>query len=1130
MNKWLRRKSPALITESAVFSDDFQNCLMGQLEVFIDAFISNLPDVLRKLRTDEDEQRQLSQAHEQDLDLERFLFIIAYSYEGRPEAATNFWTDPDSNLAGFMHWASRRASTPLVTAFCEMLSAISGTETCASAAHDFLLDEGHHSSGKMGRFQSLTWSQIFKELTFFSEKIRQGPKPAATTTTRYRSGKPANEYAETEPESAMMLECYLRLITKLATTSELSRQFFLQNEFNVVAVLFELASGPIPPRLRGCIFSAVGSLVTRKSLDEGHMMWTYLDLWLVGGYVASTGTQQRLPQQSPITAMNRTLGEMCQGFDDPDAFVSLLVALICPAMDSSPLNDALPFPENLGSSVRVPGIEVYVDYVLGLVFASKTSEPLDGFQTRALRLSCLEFMLACLSTFNENLIVMANETNIAVDAVLSTTDLATYVTMHPFARVMEWMLNEHVMTALFDVLQQDAVEVGNASPDSPLVLSILRGVEIISRVLDMQATYLNLVRPIVRNQSSQLRQPMANAAYSSLEDGLATRVNLVVCLGNYCGIGHPPLTLACLKLLERLSSSAKISAIWSDSGRQTHRNKAIVALEAHAANEVIARSFISELVSPLEVGQEPDSPEHATIVYILDFLYHCLRETPNKPTIAHLLLGFKCDVDSLSVDNDGPFASQTSLFHTILRLLFETPSTDSEGMRHWLLTIKTGAMRILCILWKSPLSAPLVVEELRVNEFVFHLLVREAVIQPDLPWEGHSITSPDFTLTKGAAALVDFLELRSMSFEYIAMELCVISQARHPSLKRRILEALNGQVVGDDNERISIPTFFDLFDFLIPPGLWDHPDPPLEFYSDLDFSASVEVNALGTFFNITRAQEYLILRRNELQKQGTMVAAADLIVIEREEAMIVQHLTATNRQRQVDTQSLKVLKSWARLLLVMTECNDFKGTAQTSFFLQALQTVLPSLEAFASEQPEEALELANLTKVLLFKLDLASSSGEVKNNHAIGHLISEKLYQLFQTCLQAIGKWAGTGNPRLRSVYYEICYRYLTGTIERGSEELIEAKALKTIHVYGERLTNVICEDVFCGDPPCQTSALILLNAIVATGRRGGDIRVIDTLNKLNFIGVLIDSLRNIMTEWHSAYSSGKLISSTLCF
>jgi nuclear pore complex protein Nup205 len=176
LRQFLQRKVPPLNSDSTIFSDFFQELLMDQFESFIEGFITNLPDVLRKLRIDEDEQRQLSNKHDHDADLELFILIISYAFEGRPKAALEgFWDVPDGALIGFMHWASRRASTPLVSAFCEMLQAISEDEECANAAHQFLLDEGPQSSGKMRRTHSLTWNQIFKELTFFSSKLRDRP-------------------------------------------------------------------------------------------------------------------------------------------------------------------------------------------------------------------------------------------------------------------------------------------------------------------------------------------------------------------------------------------------------------------------------------------------------------------------------------------------------------------------------------------------------------------------------------------------------------------------------------------------------------------------------------------------------------------------------------------------------------------------------------------------------------------------------------------------------------------------------------------------------------------------------------------------------------------------------------------
>ena len=62
----LQSKVQGLTRESVLieFADFFQSGLMEELEAFIDAFITNLPDVLRKLRTDELEQRQLSPNYE----------------------------------------------------------------------------------------------------------------------------------------------------------------------------------------------------------------------------------------------------------------------------------------------------------------------------------------------------------------------------------------------------------------------------------------------------------------------------------------------------------------------------------------------------------------------------------------------------------------------------------------------------------------------------------------------------------------------------------------------------------------------------------------------------------------------------------------------------------------------------------------------------------------------------------------------------------------------------------------------------------------------------------------------------------------------------------------------------------
>ena len=1144
IRQWLQRKAPSILTDSVPFSDDFQTCLISQFELFVDSFITNMPDMLRKLRVEEDEQRQLSHDHEQELNLERFLMIVAYTYDGRADAGAAFWDDPESNLAGFMQWASRRASTPLVITFCEALQSVSDNEECASAAHQFLNEKSQPSSGRMRQSLSLTWTQIFKELVYFSSKIRE--RPSVPQSQVYRGAKAPHEPAETEPESAMMLESYLRLVTKLASKSFEAREFLLKSpEFNLVEVLYQLAAGSIPPRLRACTFNALRALMTDKSREDGDLMWTFLDSWMTAGFQSSKTTQRPggQPHQHPIAIMESIFDELGNGFEEPNAFIQFLASLVAPPQPFEPMNDALPFPEDLGAANRQPGVEFYVDFVLGHVFGIKSSELQDVTQLRMLRLSCLEFALTCLSTFNESLIVLGSETSINVDRAISASDLSTYIRLHPFARVMEWMFNDKVFSALMNTIQQDPKDIGKAAPNSPLVLGILRGVEIVSKVLELQATYLDLVRKHIKLYSSgSQRQEVSNISYGGLEDGLLNHLSLVIDLGRYCGLGLADLTLACLKLLEKMSISSRIINAWNPAtGHVSYRNKAIVALEANEDGDAIAGSLIDELTKPLDQAREAESSNYQIKIYILDFLYACIRATPSQPTIAHLLLGFKCEPGSLSVEPNGSFDQKTSLFHNLLRVLLETPFGDDTQVRYWLVNLKYKTMRVLQALWTSPLSFSIVMAELRENDILFHLLLRELLIEPELPWEGQLPTGPEFLLEPSGATFVNFLSTRAMMLEYVSRELCGVTKDKLPGLKRKVFEALNGQVRDNSDDPIDIPTIFDLFDFL-QDGPWQVPEPQFHHCSDINTAMLMDHDAEGNIiFSPDKAKEVLHLKQGELRSSSQLVKPEDIAKVEEEESLFLTYIVYLNRRRQHESARLRVLKSWTNLMLVMIESSDFKGATRVLFMLRVLQAIIPGLEQYGSEAAEEAYHLAKVAKILLYSTVFTSSdrrasdgtnghgvrSTDEREQRSLGTLISDKLHQLFQICLQSLCKRVGTG--KLRSIYYAICYRHLTATIDRASETSSSTssflpgggakKALLSVHSYGERLLEVICDDADGSDMDVQAAAVTLLRTFVTTGTALGDHTIIEILNRLNFIGVMVDSLRDIMTEWMSVIS-----------
>lgn len=148
------------------------------------------------------------------------------------------------------------------------------------------------------------------------------------------------------------------------------------------------------------------------------------------------------------------------------------------------------------------------------------------------------------------------------------------------------------------------------------------------------------------------------------------------------------------------------------------------------------------------------------------------------------------------------------------------------------------------------------------------------------------------------------------------------------------------------------------------------------------------------------------------------------------------------------------------------------------------------------------------------------TSGD-KNSPAAENLISDKLFQLLQICLDAIAKWVAS--QELRAIYYSLCYRYLTGVLDHNHGALSGLRrTTKTIQSFGEKLLNVVCDDAFGGDPRCQSAALIFLATLVQLGRKEGDYYVVEALNKLNFIGILVDSLRDVLQEWVGTNRSGK--------
>ncbi|KAF2190125.1 hypothetical protein K469DRAFT_657840 [Zopfia rhizophila CBS 207.26] len=1125
MISYLLQDTSVLPPDSVQPEEFFQTLVMEHLQSFADAFISNMPDTLRKLKVEEDDQRRRLQSHfqravgEHVLHLERFLVIIAYAYDGFQEAAEEFWSDKDGNLYGFLQWAAKRQPTPRIAAFCEMLRSLSTGETNAESAHIFLMEEGASASGKIRRTSSLSYTHIFNELIEFANNIAE-PKKTIQGSLFSTSQNPVDQIEE--PESGMMLQSYLRLLAHLCRQSPVAREWIINYpDASLVGLCSRLCVDKVESRLRASAFNTMAALLTGKNVQRAVALWGILDDWTIN--VFNVGSKQaNMPSPVPWDDLWITLAA---GYDESIAFVGLLQALVEPYPDDQGLNDTLPFPENLGSSHRMPGIEEFVDFVLKHVFADKCQEIPDPLQRNVMRWNCLRFIVSCLSTFNENLVVFANKSNIPVDAVIDSSSLATYVRLHPFTRVMEWLFNDKVLKALFAAAHHDVQEVDDAASDSPLVLSLMLSIEVMDLVMQLQATYLDIVRPLVKFHSSFQQSTVFNTALASFEDAILNNLQTIVDLGLYCGTGHEELTIASLKLLEKLSSSRKLVVSPAGFGQRSGRSKIVGILEKDDESERIGRSLVNLVqIDEKEIETGPEAPGFIVKMRVLDFLNSCLTAVSTRPTIAHILLGFSCDSTSVRIAGDSLWANGLSLFHAILSLAVYYPDSDQETYQSWMSDVKSRCWNILQKLWRSPLTSSIVMAELRINDLLFIQAVKLPLIDGNTPWDGISLTRmieeeqereegiSVFFYGSPAIALQNFLQHRAAFLDYESRELRSADREEMHTLKARIQSTLLGTTVFPGEEPVPNVNIFDLFDFIE----LDFPGrsfPSHQLLDGINPAICQEEKDGIVLYELPLVEQIFFLRLKGWKKDNAFGDEQKELSMQEDARELLVLLADQNRRSQLTRYHKEILRAWVQLLVVTLGSCEFDIGTRTSFILQTLQVILPKLEMSYNDDIFTALQLASLAEALINKIDFESTAFEKTRT---GDFANDRLSQLFRTAL--VGIYSPVSTTELREYCYQICFRYVQGTFETATTgSPLGRHTLNTVKSCGNHLLEVICDDAYSGQGTCRISALLLLNAFVAMATRQESRYILDAFVALNFVGVLVDNIKHIPAELKSA-------------
>jgi len=1123
--------TPTLSSDSTYVSPDFRELLMEQFENFTNAFISHMPDTLRKFKIEEDDQRRklLSGLQgnvqqgipEHERHLERFLLIMCHAYEGRVEAAESFWADPDSNLYGFLLWASRRQPTPCVSAFCELFRAISTGNECASAAHRFLMEEGSITPGRYRRSISLSWSQIFEELEFYASRVREHSVLALPST--HTAGKPKPVEVD-EPESPFMLECYLRLMAHLCGQSEEIRAWILANPaFRIVDTLFALCGSAMTARIRACTYMAFCALLTDKSNNLGYHIWLILDQWVSTGF-SSTGSGPRNTKNlsAPASSEDLAFEAISSSFEEANAFVSLLQSLVSPPVDNVDLNDTLPFPEQLGSSYRMPGVEPYIDLVLGKIYAVVVPQLEDPIQFQTLSSNVLHFVETCLQSFNEDLIVIANRSKTTMDDSIGTSSLSAYARLHPFGRTIEWLFNERVLSVLFTNVHQNALDVTKSLPESPLNLMLLRCVRVMILVMDLQSTYLDIIRPLIKLHSSGRRQPVLNPSLTAFEDSVSNNLQVITDLGLYCGSGNAELTLASLALLEKFSISRKLNAARpSKIASLTPMNRSVAVLRQNNDAELIGRSLAGIMeINNRELTHGQSDPRYQIKMAVLNFLEQSLAASPERPSIAHVLLGFDCVGDFVKIADGSLFFNALSLFHAVLRLAVNYPDGDEGTMLTWPLVLKEKALSVIKALWTSTLTSALSLADMKEGGFLFALWLHQVSVESTTMWNGLSVRDPEFFLDpESATGLESYLRQRQILFEYTSAELRLSALADTTQPGSQIVSTMFGATLTQSGVENHM-TIFDALDFLELDVVDENIPQPLKFLADVDLAVGTDHAPNGTMvrYNLRVVQEIVQLQHNKLRRNGQIQDATTDARFAEEAGALLQYLHGQNSRSGVMMARISALKAWVDLAALLTESRDLDNAARNIFVLQALQVTSPKLELYASQTRPEAVILARYAQTLVTQFDTIRN--KATDSQRASDVANDRFFQLFRIALRAIPN--PDGDEILREILYKICFKYLSSTTTGADVSLHPQNNIRNVKSGGQKLIDVVCDDADGDEGTCRVAAVLLLDALARLANQENSEYLIESMMRTNFIVVLVESISDITEELRDTPANGK--------
>ena len=991
-------------------------------------------------------------------------------------------------LPSFLQWAvwsTQVRDVNMTMALYDMLSGLAKGQQCSELAYNFLARGGGEvipgsslptAAGSYNVGPSISWSTIFALLESWaspapSPRTNQPPHQSlaasfggfgslAASQPSHPTQQPAQHIA-IGPKDVLLAQAFLRLLSTVATCSVAVRLAISSNtQFRAIPTLVSLVPLGIPLELKGAIFDALAAFCEPGAgvagVDICKSVWTLMERVEVINVRASVsgrsiGAGAVLPPVKGVEVELDEVEAVYKLYPATIPFLNLLATLLHTPKRLSPrslLADAEPLntiPESLGQPYRLPGISPYVTFVVDNVFAGLPRREYARHSERwRMNDLCLKFVERALAGWEiENLVRGNEEGSLKRETVIP-------LLIHPGLEVLTRLLtNSPLQSTLLSYIVDgiEGFERELPSEEPYFLLTIVRVLRIIQRVLEIQDVFLDVLVPILSEFDSTpfVGSVHSRSFYTRFDQALTYGTKYIPAIAAYVVYpAYPELVLLAVKIISQLSSSTSVTSLLTLIERSPDSERILSGfrrlLDVDSLDDVEAAETTAEQLTGAGAadreGQEP--LDQAIRVAILDLLIHTTEPGTSYPNIGHFLL-FGGAESEHQIQDPHAIGARRTCAHVILDLVNigvprmrtkrerQRKAIHAEPLFNVLPALSERCYRIIYQLCVHPRTSDATMRYLHTREdfFARHLAVIPSKV-PEVSQEPfiEVMYHDGSRVLTSVSTLRAFIGLRSRILDLAALDLHVLTNKGHHKGVLEILQILFGTENMHDTDweeemgmqlqpfremgqsHLRVIEFVESLSFDWSDSLTTTPV-DLEYLGSLNLQACGRVDPTGCeVVDQSALLSLLTSACRTLHSQGRITTTAQAEKLNAETAYVLESCAIENHRREVSYAVATGYEAWRRLLdMTLTKCFHRLPHDRRENMLFDLLHVLPGIvRSDVQETTAVLLSEAILSTITKLREDrrhqvmLQSAGGDIE----AGALPTERLYALVRSLLECI--------------------------------------------------------------------------------------------------------------------------------